>query len=114
MARTKKSERQTVRVPVHNQYGSEIRIGGYDLEGTVDEAIARLTQLKTDFPDKVLKLDWRQERYDDSYALHVEEERPETDEEMAERKEKDRKHQEAREASERAQFERLRKQFEGK
>jgi hypothetical protein len=114
MARTKPakaSDPQLVRVPLLNKYKSEVSIDGYSLEGTPDDAIAVFTALKAEFPDKVLRLDWRQAKYEDSYSLCVDEERLETPEEVAKRLEEDAARKQRQADRDRAEYERLAKQF---
>lgn len=85
---------------------------GYDFEGTVDDAIALLTALKADYPDRTLRLDWREARYEDSYRLYVDEQRLETPEEVTARVNEAKRIKALQEERERREFERLSAKFQ--
>lgn len=82
----RKPKPKMVRVPVMVPgYHHQLTVDGYDLEGTIDDAISALEILRAKFPDKKLILDWQEVKYEDYKALHVYEERPETAKEVAAR-----------------------------
>lgn len=88
---------------------------GFDLDGkTIDEAIEVLLRIKSNFEGQDIVLDYCGERYDDRYDLHIKIRREETDEEYATRLENEKNRREAQEKRERAEYERLQKQFGGK
>jgi len=82
----------------------------YDLEGTVDQAIEYLQDLKAKYPDKDLQLDYYSDPYPDSSPyLKVVHKRQESDEEYNERVEYYKSIRENR----RKQYLALKKEFEG-
>lgn len=107
MSRRKESLPQTIRVPLKSKFGSTHTISGYDLEGSPDEIIAKMNALKAEYPGKEVHLEWEQERYEESYSLHLYEKRLETPEEVAARLDADKERKRQQEARERAEFERL-------
>ena len=111
MARAKKTDHQTIRVRVQNQYGSDLCWSGYDMEGDPLEVAKKFTQLAADFAGRTLELSWEDDRYDDSRSLYVYEKRLEYDAERDLRIGKTTAQRQAQEARERAEYERLSKKF---
>lgn len=97
---------------VKNKYGGDIRISGYDLEGTIPEAIALLQALQAEYAEDKIVLSWEQEQYEDSYSLFVKRERPENAEERALRLAASRRQAETNEIHERAMLARLKAKYE--
>jgi hypothetical protein len=82
-------------------------VDGYDFDGTIVKAIARLESLAATHGGDA-KLDWGQhDQYDEGYSFAIEVEREETDYEYSLRLERD----QVSEAYERQQYERLKKRF---
>lgn len=60
-------------------------LGKYDLECSLDNAIAKLEGWKKEFPDKALVIVSEDDRYDDAWSFQLKEERLENDEEYNKR-----------------------------
>lgn len=102
----------TIRVPIKNRYGLDATLSVYDLVGTPDEVIAKMTALKEDYAGKVVELSWEQDKYDDTYSMHLYELRPENAEERAARLNLARVQRERQDEYDRQQYERLKAKFE--
>ena len=86
---------------------------GFD-DYTLDEAIERLQRVKSENPGKTIVLKVQGVLYDDYEEYGLYERRPETDEEMLARQEKERQNEADREARDRAQYEALSLRFGSK
>lgn len=78
----KKTDRWEVRVDVPTEYSSYTHISGDEFEGSPDDVIAMMTDLKAKHPTKNLRISYEQEQWETNYHFVVREVRPETDEEM--------------------------------
>lgn len=105
------AKERIVRVPMLDKYKSPVRLSTSSLEGSPDEVIKVMQELKADYPGKTLELVWEQEPHDDYYSMFVYESRPENAEEKDARLTAERLAKERREAHDRATYERLQKQF---
>jgi hypothetical protein len=87
----------------------------YDLDGPVADAIAKLEELLAEHPTATLSYEDISSGYGDSdrYGLAVYIERPETDEEMVERRAQEAALRSLRDEAERRQYAALKAKFEG-
>lgn len=79
---------------------------------TVNSAIEFLSRIRDGYPGKVLVIQIEQEPYSDYEHYQVYERRQETDQEAVAREAREADNRAAREKWERAEYERLKKQFE--
>ena len=107
---TKKEDRRRVDVCIPYRSLSLKEFDDY----TLDEAIERLQRVKSENPGKTIVLKVQGVLYDDYEEYGLYERRPETDEEMLARQEKERQNEADREARDRAQYEALSLRFGSK
>lgn len=108
MARAaKKEDRQDVDVKMP---GVSFSLREFDYED-LDVVLERLQGVRTEHPGKKLKLRIEQEAYSDYEFYQVYERRPETDEEMAARQEKQAQQQALADARDLQELERLQRKF---
>lgn len=87
-------------------------VSEYDLEGSIDNAIAVLQKLKNDNTDKVLRLEVVPNHYEEGNHIELQYEAIETDEEFKERMEKEANQKMLEEKWEREEYEKLKAKYE--